>query len=77
MGVCSLVGGMLTLLLPETLGTLLIENTEDIDDLKSDGKPFFAFWSKRELQTHLDAVVSRKAAKATANDAKLLQDTHA
>ena len=65
MGVCSLVGGMLTLLLPETLGTLLIEKTEDIEDLKSDGKPFFAFWSKRKLQKHLDAIISRKSAKAT------------
>ena len=60
MGVCSLVGGLLTLLLPETLGTLLCKNIEDLSDLKRDGKPFFAWWTKKKLQSHLDMVISRK-----------------
>ena len=77
MGVFSLIGGMLTLLLPETLGTLLIEDIEDIEDLKNDGKPFFSCWSKRKLQKHLDSVISRKTAKTTKPDVNCLQDTSA
>ena len=61
MGVCSLIGGLITLLLPETLGTLLCETNEDLVDLKRDGKPFFAWWTKTKLQTHLDMVMKRKA----------------
>ena len=38
MGVCSLIGGLLTLLLPETLGTILCENIEcDCGDINQDG----------------------------------------
>ena len=60
LGVCSLLGGLLTLLLPETLGTLLLEKIEDVDELRRDGKPFFGWWSKRKLKKHLDVVISRK-----------------
>ena len=62
MGVCSFTGGLLTLLLPETLGTILCEKMEDLEDLKKDGKPFLAWWTKTKLQLHLDAVIKRKAA---------------
>ena len=61
MGVCSFIGGLLTLLLPETLGTILCEKMEDLEDLKKDGKPFFAWWTTKKLQVHLDAVLQRKA----------------
>ena len=60
MGVCSLIGALITLLLPETLGTVLCETNDDLIDLKRDGKPFFAWWTKKKLQSHLDAVTSRK-----------------
>ena len=68
MGVCSLIGGLLTLLLPETLGTHLCENIEDINDLRRDGKPFCAWWSKRKLQTHLNMVISRKGNNEQRNE---------
>ena len=60
MGVCSLIGALITLLLPETLGTVLCETNDDLIDLKRDGKPFFAWWTKKKLQSHLDTVMSRK-----------------
>ena len=65
MGVCSLIGGMLTLLLPETLGTTLCEKIEDLEDLKRDGKPFFKWWTKRKLQAHLDSVIQRNGTTTT------------
>ena len=68
MGVCSLIGGLLTLLLPETLGTLLCENIEDINNLKRDGKPFFAWWSNQKLQAHLDMVIRKKGNNEPRNE---------
>ena len=65
MGVCSLTGGMLTLLLPETLGTTLCEKIEDLEDLKRDGKPFFKWWTKRKLEAHLDSVIQRNGPTTT------------
>ena len=47
-------------MLPETLGTLLCENMDDLEDLKRDGKPVFAWWSKDKLQKHLEVVMRRK-----------------
>ena len=64
LGVCSFIGGLLSLLLPETLGTILCEKIEDLEDLKRDGKPFFSWWTKKKLQNHLDVVLQRKAAVA-------------
>ena len=63
MGVCSLTGGMLTLLLPETLGTTLCEKIDDLEDLKKDGKPFLSWWTKRKLQSHLDSVIQRNGTR--------------
>ena len=68
MGVCSLTGGMLTLLIPETLGTTLCEKINDLEDLKRNGKPFFAWWTKRKLQEHLDSVIQRNGTTTTINE---------
>ena len=46
LGLCSLMAGILTLALPETLGTLLVERIEEVHELKDDGKPFLSCWSK-------------------------------
>ena len=67
LGVCSFTGGILTLLLPETLGTILCEKIEDLEDLKRDGKPFFTWWTKRKLQAHLDSVIQRNGTATIIN----------
>ena len=61
LGICSLVAGLLTFGLPETLGTLLIEHVDEIDNFKRDGKHFCACWSKRTLSIHLQNLMDRKA----------------
>ena len=68
LGVCSFTGGILTLLLPETLGTTLCEKMEDLEDLKKDGKPFFTWWTKRKLQAHLDSVIQRNGTTTIINE---------
>ena len=59
MGSCALIGGLLTLLLPETLGTILPENMDDVENSTLDGKPFFACWSKAKVQRHLEAIIAQ------------------
>ena len=67
LGSCSLIAGLLTLALPETLGTLLVEHIEEVHELKRDGKPFFTCWSKAILQKHKDTIMYRKKAAMEIN----------
>ena len=60
LGLCSLIAGLLTLALPETLGTLLVERIEEVHELKNDGKPFFSCWSESTLQNHIERINARK-----------------
>lgn len=53
MGGCSIAGGLLAILLPETLGSPLIESFDQIEDLGKDSKPFFAWWSSQRLAEHV------------------------
>ena len=53
MGSCALVGGALSTLLPETLGSLTVQSIKDVDDLKYYNKPFFSYWTDRRLKSHL------------------------
>ena len=71
LGSCSLVAGLLTLALPETLGTLLVEHIEEVHELKQDGKPFFSCWSESTLKSHLEAITYRK--KGTSLETEQLQ----
>ncbi|XP_059084961.1 organic cation transporter protein-like [Tigriopus californicus] len=53
MGGCAILGGVLTLLLPETLGSPLIESIGELKGLGDTSKPFFSWWSISKLEKHL------------------------
>ena len=63
LGCCKMVAGICALALPETLGTLLVERIEDVHELKQDGKPFFAWWSKATLQQHTDDIMHKRKSR--------------
>ena len=50
MGGSALVGGLLAVLLPETLGAPLPETMEDVNRLGEDAKPWYKWMSKSELE---------------------------
>ena len=52
MGSCAVLGGLLALLLPETLGQPLVESLDDIDKLGKGTKSFFSWWSTEKLRKH-------------------------
>ena len=54
MGVSAIFGGLVSLLLPETLGTMLPETLDDIDNLKNNHKGFFQCWSKATLKANMN-----------------------
>ena len=64
MSVVALVGSVLCLFLPETLGVPYAENVEDVKQLKTNAKPFFAIWSAATLQKHLEVNIRRRAETA-------------
>ena len=56
MGGSAICGGILSLLLlPETLGALLPETLEEVDQLQNNDKKFFQCWSKAKLQERMQA----------------------
>ena len=61
MGLCSIIGGILAIFLPETLGSNLCETIEDVGELGKDSKPFFAWWSKKDLKEHMERQQAKKA----------------
>ena len=61
MSVVALVGSVLCLFLPETLGVPYAENVADVKQLRANAKPFFAVWSADTLQQHLEVNIRRKA----------------
>lgn len=60
MGVCALCGSVVTLWLPETLGSLTIQSTQDVDNLDTITKPFFAVWSGKKLTNHLQQLTEKQ-----------------
>ena len=53
MGGSAFVGGILSLMLPETLGAQLPETLEEISTLKHNDKKFFSCWSKATLKARM------------------------
>ena len=50
MGAFAFVGAVLTIFIPETLGSVPVESMEDIETLGQGAKPFFAWWSTKKLK---------------------------
>ena len=63
LGSCSILGAMLSLLLPETLGALLPETIEDMETFKHNDKKFFECWSKAKLNSRIEALELAKRRK--------------
>ena len=53
MGGSAICGGILSLLLPETLGALLPETLDQVGQLKDNDKGFFQCWSKAKLEAKM------------------------
>ena len=60
LGSTSILGGLLSLLLPETLGALLPETIEEVALLNKNEKSFFQCWSKAKLKVKLQEFESTK-----------------
>ncbi len=55
MGGCAMFGGLLALLLPETLGSPLVESAADVDRMETTrAKPFLSWWSAERLRVALE-----------------------
>lgn len=63
MGSGALLGGVLSTLLPETLGALTVQTIQDVDDLKYYNKPFFSYWSEQRLKSHLKTLTVKPPAQ--------------
>ena len=54
LGCCALFGGLLSLLLPETLGIPLMASLDELDGISARTKPFFAWWTAARLRESLE-----------------------
>ena len=54
LGCCALFGGLLALLLPETLGIPLMVSLDELDGISARTKPFFAWWTRARLRESLE-----------------------
>lgn len=62
MGSFALIAAFLSILLPESLGSLTVQTVEDVDNIRNVTKPFFSYWSDEKLRTHLEEQTKNKAA---------------
>eukprot|EP00095_Tigriopus_kingsejongensis_P002623 maker-scaffold290_size220039-snap-gene-0.6 protein:Tk02623 transcript:maker-scaffold290_size220039-snap-gene-0.6-mRNA-1 annotation:"solute carrier family 22 member 15-like" len=58
MGGGAILGAIATLFLPETLGSPLIESIEELKHMGDNSKPFFKWWTKKDLEEHLEATLA-------------------
>ena len=54
LGGCAIFGGLLSLILPETLGTPLMLTLDELDGLSKRTKPMLKWWTKSELNDSLE-----------------------
>ena len=54
LGGCAIFGGILSLILPETLGTPLMLSLDELDGLSKRTKPMLKWWTKKELKVSLE-----------------------
>ena len=64
LGCCALFGGLLSLLLPETLGIPLVASLDDLDGISARTKPFFAWWTRAQLRESLERNAEMKMGTA-------------
>ena len=60
MGAFALLGGVASMYLPETLGSLTIQSLRDVDNLETTTKPFLAYWTGKKLSKHLQLQTAKK-----------------
>ena len=54
LGGCSIIGGLLSFILPETLGTPLMLTLDELDGLSKRTKPMLKWWTKSDLNESLE-----------------------
>ena len=63
LGGCSIFGGLLSLMLPETLGSPLMLSLDELDGLSERTKPMLKWWTKGQLQETLERNTKARADK--------------
>ena len=64
MGSCSIFGGLLSLILPETLGSPLMLSLDELDGLSERTKPMLKWWTKEQLRETLERNTKARAERA-------------
>ena len=64
MGSFALLGAALTVLLPESLGSLTVQTVRDVEDLEKVTKPFFSYWPDKKLKSHLHRLTEERKVEA-------------
>ena len=66
MGGSALFGGLLALLLPETLGSPMMNSLDELDDISERTKPMLKWWSKQKLEETLERNTRARAERLDA-----------
>ena len=66
LGGCAVIGGLLSLVLPETLGTPLMLSLDELDGLSERTKPLLKWWNKKELNESLERNIKAREEKIKA-----------
>ena len=63
LGGCAIFGGLLSLILPETLGTPLMLTLDELDGLSKRTKPMLKWWTKNDLNESLERNIKSRDEK--------------